>query len=268
MGNLKEILKDVIKTAEKSGREIMLHYGKNYTIHYKTKNNPVTKADLLSQEIIIKNLEKYNFAFLSEELKDDKNRLQKKHAWIIDPLDGTKDFIEKTDEFSIMIGLVENKKPILGVVYNPAKNTLYYAAKNIGSYQKIKNKIKKIKVSRKNRMSDISMLTSRYHLSNLEKNLNKTLNFKNSQKCGSAGWKIGLISSGHADVVVNPSDKTWEWDLCAADIIITEAGGKLTDLNGQKIFYNRRNSKNNQGYIASNSLIHNKIIKTINKLTI
>src|SRR6056297_3572822 len=136
---------DILKLKEeikKVGAEIMKLYEKDFEIKDKADSSPVTKADLLSNKLLVEILEKTNIPILSEEIKDNPERLSSDKLWIIDPLDGTKDFIQKTDEFSIMVALVEKGEPVLGIVYAPALGKIYYAEKNKGAYVeelKIKN---------------------------------------------------------------------------------------------------------------------------------
>lgn len=261
MKNLSQELKIAKELARKAGFAVMEIYRKKIEVKYKAKNNPVTIADLTANNIIIAGLKKFNYGILSEETADDKLRIKKDKVWIVDPLDGTKDFISKTGEFSIMIGLVQSGKSVLGVVYNPVKDLLYYAARGQGSYKESTDKkIKKLAVSKVGSLKNVKMLVSRHHLGEAEGIVAKKLGMKKMIPCGSAGLKIALIAEGVAELNFNTSQKTWEWDLCAADIILSQAGGRLTDKHGKKILYNKKHPINLDGYVASNGLIHKKII--------
>ena len=114
-----------IKAAIEAGNEIIEIYKKDFDTFIKKDDSPITEADLRSNEIIKKSLSKTKYPILSEEDKDDQNRILEKIIWIIDPLDGTSDFIDRTGEFTVMISLIENKKPILGVISWPIKKLLF-----------------------------------------------------------------------------------------------------------------------------------------------
>ena len=124
-----------IKAAQEAGNTILKIYEKDFKTFTKTDNSPVTDADLQSNKIIKEILSVTKHSILSEEDVDDKNRLSKDMIWIIDPLDGTSDFIDKTGEFTVMIALVENQKPILGVIAWPTEKTLFVAQKNCGAFR-------------------------------------------------------------------------------------------------------------------------------------
>jgi 3'(2'), 5'-bisphosphate nucleotidase len=203
---------------------------------------------------------------LSEEEADNKERLDSKRVWIIDPMDGTKDFIHKTGDFSVMIGLVEKMgdiyRPILGVVYVPVTQTHYYASLGGRAFRKEKDKAEEcIKVSQIDDFKESKMISSRFHKSELEDSLFNDLLLKERIPCGSVGVKINKIAEGGAEFNMNPSDRTWEWDVCAPDIIISEAGGVLRDIKGTEFNYNKENPRNSFGYFASNGKNHNKFLK-------
>lgn len=262
MQNLNKILIDVKKTIKQAGKAAMFYYKKEYRIKDKGEDSPVTEADMASEKVILEELGKYNYGILSEESTDDKTRLEKERVWLVDPLDGTKDFIDKTGEFTIMIGLVENGKIILGAVYQPSEDILYFAAYGQGAFKQIgQAEPEKIKVSQVDNLPNATMLSSRFHRSDLEIEIAEKNKIKKFIACGSAGLKICKIAEGAADFNINPSDKTWEWDVCAADIILSEAGGKLTDVKGNNFEYNKENPQNVNGYLVSNGLINDKIIQ-------
>lgn len=264
MKDIKQILEHVIKTIKQAGEAAMFYYEKDYEIKDKGGDSPVTDADLASEKVILEEIKKYDFGILSEETTDDKKRLGKERVWLIDPMDGTKDFIDKTGEFTIMIGLVENGKSILGAVYQPVEDILYFAVQGQGAFKQVgKRKPEMIKVSKQDSMSEISMLSSRFHRSDLEIEIAEKNKIKKFITCGSAGLKICKIAEGVADLNVNPSNKTWEWDMCAADIILSEAGGKLSDISGNNFKYNKKNPRNLNGYVASNGLICEELNKCI-----
>jgi len=243
-------------------------YNQDYEVKDKGGDSPLTQADLESNRIILEGLAGYNYGILSEEKEDSPERLSKERVWIVDPLDGTKDFINKTGEFAIMIGLVEKRegiyRPILGVVYLPAKDTLYYGLEGGGAFQKEKGGEKKIQVSSRDEFSEFRLVGSRFHSSELEESLFQKLGFQEKVPCGSVGVKACTIAEGEAELNINPSDKTWEWDICAPEIILQEAGGIMTDLEGKRFAYNKKDPRNHKGYVVSNGMRHGEIIKIVN----
>src|SRR6056297_1953696 len=259
----KKVLEKVMETAQKAGQAALSFYDQEYEIKDKGGNSPVTQADLESNRIILDSLAEYDYGVLSEETEDDRKRLARNRVWIIDPLDGTKDFIHKTGEFSIMIGLAEKIggifEPIMGVVYLPAQDLFYYSFRGEGAFKREgTKKEQQIKVSSRNKFGGFRLVGSRFHSSETEEDLNQKLNFERKIPCGSVGVKVCLLAEGKAELNLNPSDKTWEWDICAPDAILREAGGTLTDLEGNHFSYNKKDPRNSRGYIASNGLRHNK----------
>ena len=264
-------LESVKKVIRKAGMTALKFYNtKTLQVDYKEpdiQDSPLTKADLVSEKIILQELKQFDYGILSEETSEENNRLNKELVWIIDPLDGTMDFIQKTDEFTIMIGLAKNGVSILGAVYQPAADTLYFAEQGKGAFKQTgQNKPIKITVSQKDNFSKMTLLASRNHLKEKEVKFAKKVNLKNFVQCGSAGLKICKIAEGIGDIYLNTSNKTSEWDLCAADIILAEAGGKLSDMNGKEIVYNKQNPLNLNGFVASNKILHDQIIKNLNEI--
>lgn len=256
-------LKAAIKAARLAGKAIMKFYNKKHKINYKSPDDPVTEADIESQKIIFSLLKGFKHGMLSEESLNMKKRFKKEKVWIIDPLDGTKDFIDKTDEFAVSIGLAENGGPVLGVVYAPAIGAMYYAVKGGGAYMKKgKNKLKKIKVSKIEDFNKAKVFVSRYHVQEKEIKLFKKLKVKNIISHGGL-LKACKIAEGVGEININTSDKTNEWDTCASDIILKEAGGKFTDMNGEEIKYNKENPANQNGYVATNAIFHDQLIKEL-----
>lgn len=254
--------------AEKAGEAALFYYHGDYDIIDKGNNDPVTRADHASNEVLVDGLKKEfpSYGILSEETEDDGSRLNKDRVWIVDPLDGTKDFIDKTGDFSVMVGLVEEGRPILGVVYKPAGGVVYYAAKDRGAFKKEREGGPvRVQVSGRDRFRDMILLTSRFHTSTTAIQAARDLGITDTKTRGSAGLKLSSIAEGEADMNINPSNKTWEWDVAAADVILREAGGKLTDVYENEMNYNKKDPKNHYGYIGSNGWRHLEIIRRVRK---
>jgi len=188
-------LKLAIQAAINAGKEVMFVYDKDFSSTLKSDNEPLTEADIKSNEIILKTISSFGHPILSEESVDDKKRLDFKKIWIVDPLDGTSDFIKKTGEFTIMISLVEDHIPILGVIYWPIESTLYLAQKGKGAFKSENGIWSKLSVSNVSKLENCRAVGSRNHISDIEQNLIKRLNISKFTSKGSS-LKVADISSG------------------------------------------------------------------------
>ncbi len=254
-----------IKAAQEAGNTILKIYEKDFKTFTKTDNSPVTDADLQSNKIIKEILSVTKHSILSEEDVDDKTRLSNDIIWIIDPLDGTSDFIDKTGEFTVMIALVQNQKPILGVIAWPTEKTLFVAQKNAGAFRYSDNKWEKISVTKISELPKCRTIGSRHHLSDKEKDFIEKIGIKDFTSIGSS-LKVGKISSGQAEVYITTTNKMKEWDTAASHCIISEAGGKMTDMLGNELTYNNENVYHQNGILVTNGLIHEKILTEFKKL--
>ena len=254
-----------IKAAQEASNTILEIYQKGYNTFTKTDDSPVTDADLKSNKIIKEILSITKHSILSEEDIDDQNRLSKDTIWIIDPLDGTSDFIDKTGEFTVMIALVQNKKPILGVISWPTEKTLFVAQKNCGAFRYSNDKWDKISVTKIDEMSKCRTVGSRHHLSDKEKEFIEKIGIEDFTSIGSS-LKVGKISSGQAEAYITTTNKMKEWDTAASYCIILEAGGKMTDMLGNDLKYNNKNVHHQNGILVTNGLIHEKILQEFKKL--
>jgi len=253
-----------IQAAKEAGDAILEIYQRDFQTNTKNDDSPITEGDLKSNEIIKKILSQTNHAILSEEDNDDQSRLSKDTLWIIDPLDGTSDFIDKTGEFTIMIALVKNKKPILGVIGWPTEKTFFVAQKGSGAFRYSNDQWQKISVTSTSEISKCRTVGSRHHLSDKEKSFIKKLGIKDFTSIGSS-LKVGKISSGEAEAYITTTNKMKEWDSAASYCIISEAGGKMTDMLGNDITYNNKDVFHQNGILVTNGLIHEKIVEEFKK---
>ena len=235
-----------INAAIKAGDIILNYFKSDYEIKEKSYHNPVTTADKAADDFLKSTLmeDRPKYGWLSEETVDSFERLNKRKVWIVDPLDGTKEFIDGVANFVVSIGLVQDGYPIIGVLYNPVSKELFSAAKNEGAFL---NGMA-IKCSSKKKISDMSLLISRSELRRglwspyLEK-------FHKLIPIGSVAYKLGLTAATKADIFASLRPKN-EWDICAGNCIINEAGGKLIDLNGKRVIFNRQTTLIQPGLIA------------------
>ena len=254
-----------IKAANDAGNAILEIYQRDFKVSKKSDDSPITDADLKSNEVIKKILSQTQHAILSEEDNDDQSRLSKEMVWIVDPLDGTSDFIDKTGEFTVMIALIKNKKPILGVIGWPTEKTLFVAQKDSGAFRYSNDEWQKISVTTETELSKCRTVGSRHHLSDKEKSFIKKLGIEDFTSIGSS-LKVGKISSGEAEAYITTTNKMKEWDSAASYCIISEAGGKMTDMLGNDITYNNKEVYHQNGILVTNGLIHNKIVEEFKKL--
>ena len=257
-------IKIAIQAAIEAGKAVMAVYNQDFSSTLKNDNEPITEADIKSNKIIEKAISVFGYPILSEESIDDKKRLDFQKIWIVDPLDGTTDFIKKTGEFTIMISLLEGKKPILGIIYWPTKEQLFLAQINKGAY-KLENKIwSQISVSNIPELSQCKIVGSRHHISENEQKFIKLLNISKFTSKGSS-LKVADISSGNAELYFTSTDKIKQWDTCASYCLINEAGGRMTDMFGNDLQYNTEKLNHENGLLVSNGLIHEKIINEYNQ---
>ena len=234
-------------------------YRHDFTTTFKKDNEPLTEADLKSNDIIKKIIATTDYPILSEESLDDKKRLGCDKIWIVDPLDGTSDFVSKSGEFTIMIALVDKHEPILGVIYWPTNDILYVAQKGGGAHKFVSGVWEKLAISKRLELSNCRALRSRHHLSSHEVNFLKLLNVEKFSERGSS-LKVIDVCSGTAELYFTMTNKIKQWDTCASNCLIVEAGGKMTDMLGNKLEYNTENIYHKNGILVTNSIIHDIII--------
>lgn len=242
------------KLAIMAGEAIMNIYAKSFDVEYKEDESPITIADRESNEIIVNGLSREfpYYSILSEECEDDLSRLNNDWCFIVDPLDGTKEFVKKNGEFTVNIALAYKNRVVLGVIYLPVTKELYYAAKNLGAYYQIESKSEKISVS--NKIKDIRLMTSRSHATDKLKDLIERNSSKISDvKSAGSSLKGCLIAKGEAEVYYRYS-LTKEWDTAAMQCIVEEAGGMFKQIDGTEMFYNRQNTLNDKGFYILNKI--------------
>ena len=249
-----------IEAAMKAGKAVIEVYKNNFSYQVKDDNSPITEADIKSNGIIQEVLSTTNIPILSEESLDNLIRLKHEKIWIIDPLDGTSDFIEKTGEFTIMISLVQSSKPILGVIYWPTEDKLYVAQKNKGAYELFSGHWKKLNVNNISNLEKCHAVISRHHLSESDKKFIKKLNLLEFNQKGSS-LKVLDICSGEAEVYLTTTNKIKQWDTCASYCLISESGGTMTSMNGEDLEFNTELINHKNGLLVTNGSIHNKIVK-------
>ena len=259
--------------ARAAGAILLAHYHGPFQVEQKInalqEMEEVTAADREANDLIVRRLalEFPDDGILAEESKDTERRLEKDRVWLIDPMDGTKNFIQRDGDFAVQIGLAVNGESVLGLVYQPARDILYRALRGAGSWIESKGqKAGRMSVSARTKAHDMVLASSRSHRSPRMERVVSTFGFKNEVRRGSVGVKIGLITEQQADLYLHLSPSTKQWDTCAPQIILEEAGGRLTDLFGQPLRYNGVRIDNRNGIVATNGAAHEMVITNLQPL--
>lgn len=257
---------DVIEIAKGAGDILMRYHGKKVDVKNKDPNgySPVSTADLEANKLICNRLTKYGYQILSEE-SDDKNLDLSKHTWIVDPLDGTIGFLSKSKDFCTMIALMVDKKIVFGVVYIPMHDKLYYAEKDKGAWLIHKEEKKQIYVTNTQRLSNSSRVVRPFRKPNfLDVIMDSKLRCR-TRILGSLGVRLCAVAEGEIDFYVNNSSTPSKWDTAAATIILEEAGGAITDFNGNMLDYSKDGLQWDKSFVASNDMLHKQILDAIPK---
>jgi 3'(2'), 5'-bisphosphate nucleotidase len=253
-----------VALARAAGAAALAHYGGTLHIVHKSENDdPVTQADHAANDVIVAGLEREFPAdgLLSEETLDTVRRLSLARVWMIDPLDGTKGFIEGNGDFAVQIGLVEDGAPVLGVVYQPVPDVMHYAARGAGAWvERPGAEPERLRVSGETEFARMRLAASRNHHSPRMTNVMRALGLSEEIRRGSVGIKTGLIAERQCDLYVHLSPRTKHWDTCAPEAILVEAGGRLTDLWGAQLRYNTEDVQNRNGIVAANAAAHPLVV--------
>jgi len=259
--------------ARDAGAILLAHYHSSFLVEQKVNAlkeiEEVTAADREANDLIVRRLatEFPNDGILAEESADTERRLEKDRVWMIDPMDGTKNFIQRDGDFAVQIGLAIDGESVAGVVYQPVRDILYRAARGSGSWiETNKTEATLMTVSNLTTPGEMVLASSRSHRSPRMERVVSTFGFKAEVRRGSVGVKIGLITERKADLYLHLSPSTKQWDTCAPEIILVEAGGRLTDLFGQPLRYNNLRIDNRNGIVATNGAAHEMVIENLQPL--
>ncbi len=262
-------LRVALELAREAGAAILNLYEGPLDIKQKSDaddREPVTEADTLANEIIVTRLSREfpEDGILAEESIDTSHRLDKSRVWMIDPLDGTTGFIDGNGDFAVQIGLTENAECVLGVVYQPLTGVLYRATRRNGAWvERPDYEPTRARVSDHAEISTMRLAASRSHRSPRMDKVVQAFGLKEEINRGSVGIKVGLIVEQQCDLYVHLSPRTKQWDTCAPEVILREAGGTITDLFGRPLRYNHADVQNRNGVVASNGVAHNLIVESL-----
>jgi 3'(2'), 5'-bisphosphate nucleotidase len=249
--DLERLRTDVLEVVLEAGQKVMDIYNKGFEVTEKEDESPVTSADLASNRLIMKSLERISPSLpsLSEESAHlpFSIRSQWPAYWLIDPLDGTKEFIKHNGEFTVNVALIQGKRPVLGVVYAPALGLVYYAMKGEGAFKVDRGKHMPIHV-RPLGAGKPTILGSRSHLSTRFEAYLDRVGDHDLIRIGSS-IKFCLIAEGEADLYPR-FGPTSEWDTAAGQCVLEAAGGRVTDMNMRPLLYNTKASLENPDFFA------------------
>ena len=250
-----EQLEAAIEAGVKAIEGILQIYNSNFDVEIKEDDSPVTLADKNADKVIREVLHAIfpTYAFLTEESEDDPSRLNNDYVWIVDPVDGTKDFVARDGGFTTNIALAYKHEAVVGVVVVPLTGEIYYAAKGMGAFYRKDGVTKRIHVNDK--LDNLIVYKSVFHSKPeeeavFEKNKDRIAKI---EKWGSA-LKPCRIAQGLGEVHLRLSDGTKEWDTAASQVVVEQAGGVYLDTNRQRIMYNREDVHNRIGYVVCNRI--------------
>lgn len=229
------------------------------TARDKSDGSPVTDADLEANQILLEELRATfpDDAILSEEGGSSDDRLDKSRVWIIDPLDGTRDFVRRSGDFSVHVGLAIDGAAVVGAVYQPVTGRTFSAAAGGGAFCDDAP----IAVSTADQLDDFRLATTRFApATKLTSFIEDVWSPRVIERVG-ASVKMMSVASSELEVALWLTDREMEWDTCAPDVIIREAGGAITDLDGQPFRYNRPDPKHLRGVLVSNGRRHAELLE-------
>ena len=262
-------IKLAVSLARSAGEAILAKYGKPIRVeqkNYEDDVEPVTQADRIANELIVNGLKSQfpSDGILAEESIDTDRRLRKSRVWMVDPLDGTNGFIDGNGDFAVQIGLVEDGECVAAIVYLPLTDVLYRAVLGGGTWiERPELPPEKAAVSDRRIFAEMRLAASRSHRSPRMNKVVERFGFREEVQRGSVGIKVGLLVEEQCDLYIHLSGRTKQWDTCAPQLILTEAGGRLTDLFGRPLNYNVPDVNNRNGLVASNGVSHDLIIGTL-----
>jgi 3'(2'), 5'-bisphosphate nucleotidase len=258
-------LEVALDLARRAGEQILEVYNGHFEHEEKEGGEgPVTEADRRADRLIREGLAHHfpNDGLLTEETPDDLARLNSRRVWIVDPLDGTRQFVHRDGEFAVMIGLAVAGRAVLGVVSLPCDHLTYAAAEGDGC-REIDGQGRTRRLVLDPLPQDRSELTvtiSRSHYGSRTRRVVESLGRAHLLTSGSVGRKAALVASGRADLYVNMSSRSRHWDACAPEVVVREAGGAFRDARGREIVYNTEHTRNTAGLLACRSGLLERVV--------
>jgi 3'(2'), 5'-bisphosphate nucleotidase len=235
-------------------------------IESKPGNEPVTEADHAASALIVERLAAafpYD-AILSEEIPDDGSRLGRPRVWMVDPIDGTSDFILGDTGFVVMIGLAVDGRPAVGAIAHPLSDRVFGGIVGAGAWVEAPDGGRApLHTSAIDQPPGIRLVASKSHRTNRIDAAKRALQITDELNVGSVGLQIGLVASAERDLYVYTGGRTKIWDTCGPEALVTAAGGRMSDVDGKPLVYDGPDLYNRRGIIASNGPLHDLVIRTL-----
>jgi len=259
-----------LETAARIAREaselVRGYHGKQLDVQIKGGDEPVTEADHAASALIVARLGEAfpDDVVLSEELPDTGERIGKPRVWMVDPIDGTRDFVRGETGFVVMLGLAIEGRPALGAVGHPLSGFVYAGAAGAGAWREDAAGVRMpLHTSTVSRPPDIRLVASKSHRTARIDAVKRALQITDEMNVGSIGLKIGLVSEALRDLYVYLGGRTKIWDTCGPEAILAAAGGRMTDVDGRPLVYDQPDLYNRRGIVASNGPLHDFVIEAL-----
>jgi 3'(2'), 5'-bisphosphate nucleotidase len=256
---------EAARIARQAGAILMDVYATDFDVAYKAEADPVTEADTKANAYIVAELEKVfpDDGIVAEETEDETDALKAGRCWYVDPLDGTKEFVARNGEFSVMLGLAIDGVATAGVVYEPENDKLYSGVVGFGAFLEERGERSELEVSDVADPSQLKLVVSRSHRNRAVAEVVARLGITREMTSGSVGLKAGLIAEQKADFYVHISDRSSRWDACAPEAILKAAGGRFTDLAGDPYRYGGTDMRNRTGILACNAAAYEAVLPAV-----
>jgi 3'(2'), 5'-bisphosphate nucleotidase len=240
--------------------------GKPLEVESKAGDEPVTQADYAANRLIVDRLAREfpDDVILSEEIPDDGSRHGATRVWMVDPIDGTRDFILGDSGYAVMIGLSVNGRPMVGAVSQPLTGKTYLGVVGDGAWMSREGEEPlPLHTSTLTGPTGIRLVASKSHRTPRIDAIRRALQIEDEINIGSVGLKMGLVAEADRDLYVYTGGRTKIWDTCGPEAILTAAGGRVTDLDGRPLTYVARELFNQRGIVASNGPLHDRVLAVI-----
>lgn len=235
-------------------------------VKHKAGGEPVTEADLAANTLIVSRLaqEFPGDAVLSEELPDDGSRLGSRRVWMVDPIDGTRDFIRGQTGYVVMIGLCLDGRPVLGVVAHPSTGAVWSGVVGQAAWREQPGGTRTpVQTSPLAEPPGVRIVVSQSRRSPQIDAFRRALGVTDEMTVGSVGLKVALVAQGERDLYLYPGEQTKLWDTCGPEAILIAAGGRMSDMDGRPLDYGKADLNNRSGVVASNGPLHDHVIRAL-----
>ncbi len=259
---MRDKLELALDAGRKTGALTLEYFGRQADVRDKGGGHPVStadlEADLLLKEILLGACPDYGW--LSEETADDARRLHKETVWIVDPIDGTREFLQRIPEYVVSIALVRQGEPVVGVIFNPARDELYAAVRGGGAFLNGK----RVFCSATTRLDQATLIVSRSEAGRGEVDPFHP-HLGQVRPLGSVSYKLASVAAGRGDLNLSVQPKN-EWDVCAGDLLVREAGGLMLDLEGRVRSYNQLDPRIDGGLVAGNQALTSAMLELVGEV--